>query len=141
VTSIDLIIQLPYFFAMKNSPTTTSTVATCHCGAITISLATRPTEVTECNCSLCKSYGVLWAYYSAEDVVVSPNPPPTETYAWNGRNVDFHRCKNCGCVTHWTPRNPNRDRRGINARLLPPEVLAAAKLRHRDGAVTGKYLD
>jgi hypothetical protein len=116
---------------MKNNLATAGTLATCHCGAVTISLAIPPTVVTECNCSLCKSYGVLWAYYS----------PPTDTYAWNDKNVDFHRCKNCGCVTHWTPRNPTRDRRGINARLLPPEVFAAAKLRHRDGAVTGKYLD
>jgi hypothetical protein len=126
---------------MKNKLATAGTIARCHCGAVTISLAIPPAVVTKCNCSLCKSYGVLWAYYYTDDIVVTPNPPPTETYAWNGKNVDFHRCKNCGSVTHWTPRNTKRDRRGINARLLPPEVLAAARLRRRDGAVTGKYLD
>jgi hypothetical protein len=139
--AIDLSTHPSYFSAMKNNLATAGTLATCHCGAVTISLAARPTEITECNCSLCKSYGVLWAYYYTDDIVVAPNPPPTDTYAWNGKNVDFHRCKNCGCVTHWTPRNTKRDRRGINARLLPSDVLAAARLRHRDGAVTGKYLD
>lgn len=126
---------------MTDAPTTGGTVATCHCGAVTVSLATRPTEVTACNCSLCRSYGVLWVYYPADEVTVSPDPPPTDTYAWNGRHVDFHRCRHCGCVTHWLPRDGKRNRRGINARLLPPEVLAAAKVRHRDGAVTGQYLD
>lgn len=84
---------------------------------------------------------MLWAYYDVEDVVFSPDPQSTETYAWNGRNVDFRRCRDCGCVTHWTPRDAKRVRRGINARLLPPEAQAAARLRHRDGAGTGKYLD
>ena len=117
------------------------TSATCHCGTVTVSLANRPTEVTECNCSLCRSYGVIWAYYPAGDVTVSPDPAPTETYAWNGEHVDFHRCRTCGCVTHWEPRDATRDRRGVNARLLPLEVLAAAKVRHLDGAYTGKYRD
>ncbi len=39
------------------------------------------------------------------------------------------------------PRDPGRDRRGINARLFPASVLGAARVRHRDGAGTGKYLD
>lgn len=112
----------------------------CHCGAVVISLAADPTEVTDCNCSLCRSYGVLWAYYPADDVSVSPEAP-TDTYAWNGRHVDFHRCHSCGCVTHWTPRDDGRDRRGVNARLLPPDRLSRARVRHRDGAGTGKYLD
>ena len=118
-----------------------SVPATCHCGAVTVTLAQAPTEVTDCNCSLCRRYGVLWAYYPASQVSVSPDPPPTGTYAWNGRHVDFHHCRTCGCVTHWTPRDPGRDRRGINARLLPPEVLAKARVRRLDGADTGKYID
>lgn len=113
--------------------------ASCHCGAVTLSLAAAPTEVTDCNCSLCRRYGVLWAYCSGNDVVISEGP--TDTYAWNGRHVDFHRCRTCGCLTHWTPREAGRDRRGINARLLPPEVLTAARLRHRNGAGDGEYLD
>jgi len=30
---------------------------------------------------------------------------------------------------------------GVNARLFPPEILAAARVRRLDGAVTWKYLD
>lgn len=126
---------------MSEQSESVGTKATCHCGAVTVSLASRPTEVTECNCSLCRSYGVIWAYYPAGEVALAPDPPPTDTYAWNGRHVDFHRCRHCGCVTHWTPRDPKRDRRGVNARLLPVDVLAAARLRQLDGADTGEYLD
>lgn len=115
-------------------------VATCHCGAVTIALAADPAEVIDCNCSLCRRYGVLWAYYPASEIAVSPDAE-TDTYAWNGRHVDFHRCRNCGCVTHWTPRDDGRDKRGINARLLQPEKLGKIRVRHLDGANTGKYLD
>ena len=116
-------------------------IASCHCDAVQVEVSDYPSEITECNCSLCRSYGVLWAYYSVSDVLSLPDNSLTDTYAWNGRNVDFHRCSNCGCITHWVPRDLKRDRRGINARLFPGDVLAAAKVRHRDGANSGKYLD
>ncbi len=113
--------------------------AQCHCGAITISFAELPSEVVKCNCSLCCKYGVVWVYPSADDIQISPDPAPTDAYAWNGKNVDFHRCRKCGCVTHWIPRDPKRDGRGVNANLLPPELLAALPARLRDGAGTGIY--
>lgn len=108
--------------------------ASCHCGLLRLDLAHAPLEVTDCNCSLCRRYGVLWAYYPAAAVIALPDAALTDTYAWNGRHVDFHRCRHCGCVSHWMPRDGRRDRRGINARLLPPEVLAAATVRLLDGA-------
>ncbi len=119
----------------------TGILATCHCKSVSIQLKTAPAEVTDCNCSLCRSYGVLWAYYPSGEVTVMPHPSPTDTYTWNGRHVDFHRCRRCGCVTHWLQRDGKDERRGVNARLLPPEVLALAKVRHLDGAGTEEYLD
>ncbi len=114
--------------------------ATCHCGAVKIMLAEPPAEVTDCNCSLCRSYGIIWAYYDHEKVSV-PDGIATDTYAWNGRNVDFHRCRVCGCVTHWVPRDASRKRCGVNANLMLPEVIATARVRHRDGVGSGKYID
>ena len=37
--------------------------SSCHCGAITLRIDTAPETVTDCNCSICRRYGVLWAYY------------------------------------------------------------------------------
>lgn len=116
-------------------------VATCHCGHVKIILGSAPAVVVECNCSLCRRYGVLWAYYDLSELSGLPEAGVTDSYAWNSKHVDFHRCCNCGCVTHWAPRSSWRETRGINARLLPPDILAAARLRHKDGAGSGKYLD
>lgn len=114
--------------------------ATCHCGAVAIDLASAPTEVTDCNCSICRRYGVLWAYFSPRQVTVR-SAADTQTYAWSQRTTIFHRCPTCGCTTHWSPADPARDHMGVNARLLPPEVLASARVRHLDGADTDEYLD
>jgi hypothetical protein len=100
-----------------------------------------PTEVTECNCSICRRHGVLWAYYLTDRVRVLPTEPPTDVYAWDDRSIEFHRCRHCGCVSHWAPVNRGRERMGVNARLMAPEVLAAARVRHLDGADTERYVD
>ena len=53
---------------------------------------------------------------------------------WGDKSLEFHRCRACGCVTHWSPTNRERQKMGINARLLPAEVLAAIPVTHGDGA-------
>ena len=64
----------------------------------------------------------------------------TETYMWDDQSIRFHRCRTCGCVTHWSPLAPARDRMGINARMLDPRILADARLRHLDGAESESYI-
>lgn len=115
--------------------------ASCHCGKVRLEIAEPPQTVTDCNCSICRRYGVLWAYYSPKAVRVLPPSGATDIYMWGDRAIEFHRCKVCGCVTHWAAVDKTRDRMGVNARLMAPEVLAAARVRKLDGANTEKYLD
>jgi hypothetical protein len=110
----------------------------CHCGAVRYRVAAAPETVTSCNCSICRRLGGLWAYYSPRDVRVEG---PTAIYMSGDRCLRLHRCETCGCVTHWSPVDESADRMGVNARLMAPEVLAAARVRHFDGAETWKYLD
>ena len=116
-------------------------VASCHCDAIRLELASAPETVTECNCSICRRYGALWAYDTPARVRILAAPGSTDVYMWDDRSIEFHRCKTCGCVTHWSPVDPKRDRMGVNARLLDLDVLAAARVRKLDGAVTERYVD
>ena len=115
--------------------------ASCHCGNVVLDIQYAPETVTDCSCSLCRRYGVLWAYYAAEAVHVASGPRATETYSWKDHSLAFHRCRRCGCVTHWCPVTRIENRMGINARLLAPDILAKARVRRLDGAVTGRYLD
>jgi len=112
--------------------------SSCICGAVRLAITRAPDEVLDCNCTLCRRYGVLWAYYSPKDVIVPSGL--TDTYMRGAKRSEFHRCKICGCVTHWAPID-NRDRMGVNARLMEPEVVARARARRLDGLKTWKLLD
>jgi hypothetical protein len=107
--------------------------ASCHCGAVVLDIAEAPTQITDCNCSICRRYGVLWAYYPLRKVELRAGKG-TDVYMWGPRTTAFHRCRDCGCVTHWSSTDPLRDRMGVNARLMPPEIVAQAQRRHLDGA-------
>jgi len=114
--------------------------ASCHCGAIHLITDNPPDNLTDCNCSICRRYGVLWAYYSARDVKIVASAGATDIYLWGERTIGFHRCKICGCVTHWAPVDPKTDRIGVNARLMDPAILRPLRIRKLDGAATFKYL-
>jgi hypothetical protein len=115
--------------------------ASCHCGAVALEIDAPPTDVTDCNCSICRRYGVLWAYYSLAEVRLVPADAPTDVYMWDDRTIQFHRCRTCGCVSHWSPVDRGRDRMAVNARLMAPDVLAQARVRRLDGANTERYVD
>ncbi len=56
--------------------------ASCHCGAVRIETDEAPETVTECNCSICRRLGTLWAYYSPSSVRITPPEGATTSYAW-----------------------------------------------------------
>ncbi len=103
--------------------------ASCHCGAVRVDVPERPEEVTDCKCSICRRYGVLWAYYDPTHVRVASEPGAIDEYVW-GRNVlRFMRCRSCGCVMCWQRIVPVEGKRmGVNARNFEPGVLAAARV-------------
>jgi hypothetical protein len=106
--------------------------ATCHCGAVTISVPTAPTELTSCNCSVCRRLGGLWAYYNPSEVRITGD---TVQYIWGDKMLALHHCQTCGCTTHWTPIGETRpDRMGVNTRLIDPEITASVRITRVDGA-------
>ena len=70
----------------------------CHCRAVRWTFDGVPDSATACNCTLCRRYGVLWAYdFEGERIRVAGE---TRTYA-PGESIGFHFCAACGCVTWW----------------------------------------
>ncbi len=115
--------------------------ATCHCGAVRVELPRRPRSVTSCNCSMCRRYGALWAYYRPSAIRVVCAKGATAGYMWGRKTIRFVRCRTCGCVTHYErPRSPER-KIGVNVRNVEPALLGPVRIRRLDGAATWKYLD
>ena len=113
----------------------------CHCGAVRISVASKPRVLVSCNCSICRRYGTLWAYYDRGRVTIKRRRGSTEGYTWGSKHLRFVRCKSCGCVINWEAVDRTRRRMGVNFRIFAPEDIAAARIRRLDGAKTWKYLD
>jgi len=109
----------------------------CHCGAVRWRFDGTPESATACNCTVCRRYGVLWAYdFEDERIRVSG---PTTVYAWGDRTIGFHFCADCGCVAYWralAPRADGRRRIAVNLRLAEPQAVGAIPIDHFDGLVT-----
>jgi len=90
-----------------------------------------PPAVNNCQCSICRRYGALWAYYRASTVRIEAAPKATAAYAWRRKTIRFVRCATCGCVMCWQWNSPGPDRKmGVNARNFPPEILRSVRRRH-----------
>ena len=112
--------------------------ATCHCGAIRIYVRQMCRTLTSCNCSICRRYGALWAYYAASSVTIEAPKGGLSKYSWNRK----YRCKKCGCVTHYAYRKKRRDTTvAVNAVNFEPSALVGVRIRHLDGARSWKFLD
>ena len=108
--------------------------ATCHCGAVRIEVPYPPATVTDCNCTLCRRYGVLWAYYNEADVRVFAQPGVIDEYIRGRKEQRFGRCNACGCVMFWQKLvAADGNEMGVNARNFEPNELAAARVEKLDG--------
>ncbi len=107
---------------------------TCHCGNVTLELSSAPNEVGECNCSICRRYAACWAYFSPEDVQIDYKEK-TAFYCWGDKEIEFHRCGICGCLTHYvTTEKCTKNIRAVNMRMAENEVLSRLPVRKIDGA-------
>ena len=113
----------------------------CHCGAVRYRVATAPVEAKSCNCSLCRRYGALWAYYETAEVQVEGEGTATVPYVQGDATLANHHCATCGCVTHWRGLGQYADRTAVNIRLMEPDVVETVRIRRFDGADTWQLLD
>jgi hypothetical protein len=112
----------------------------CHCGAVRLGVPQAPREVTECNCSICRRLGARWAYYDRGEVQLNA-AGSSRPYVWGDRMLAFHRCRSCGCVTHWLSLNGAEPRMAVNARMIDDLDTDTLRIRKFDGAVSWAYVE
>jgi hypothetical protein len=114
---------------------------TCLCKAVQLGATRLPRQVTQCNCSVCRHYGTLWAYYRRSAVSITAPRGALEDYSVRAGGLKFVRCRSCGCVICWDGRGKGRDQRmGINTRLLDHALMAAVPVKVLDGDKTWRTL-
>ena len=115
--------------------------AACHCGAVRFEIAEAPAWVLDCNCTLCRKYGGLWTYFRGAEqakLLSTPEPGSTETYLWGDREIAFHRCRTCGCVTHMEAVAGGVIF-GVNARTMAGLDPATIVVRRIDNSHSGFF--
>jgi hypothetical protein len=114
--------------------------AACHCTAVKLEVEHAPRWVYDCNCSICRRYGVLWAYYKAGEVKVVSGADAIDAYIWGDKVIAFNRCRHCGCVVSHTALDSEPPRiRGVNVRMMSTLDPASVRLQHTDNAHTGFF--
>ena len=116
--------------------------AKCHCGAVRIIVPSKPDYLIDCNCTICRRNGALWALYEADAVERIGHPENTTEYVWGPRTIRTMHCKICGCATHWEPLDSNAaTQSGVNARNFEPADITEIAVRKFDGALTWSYIE
>ena len=108
----------------------------CHCGAVQWTFAGEITDATACNCTVCRRYGVLWAYdYEGHGIHVTAPEGGLASYV-RGDSISFNFCKVCGNVVCWRGLAPGKDGRtriAVNLRLAEPGDVAHVPLQRFEG--------
>ena len=62
----------------------------------------------------------MWAYYKPDEVHIEGDA--SATYVWGNKTLSYHRCKTCGCMTHYTVVGGGEEPRvAVNCRMLERE--------------------
>jgi hypothetical protein len=107
----------------------------CHCGAVALELAHAPTEITQCNCSICAKLGWLLCYAPRDQATILTPPENEQSYrrADIEAMLDVQRCRTCGVPVYWRAHDPAYTRMGFNARLIEGLDLERLPRRYVDG--------
>jgi hypothetical protein len=104
-----------------------------------------PDTVTDCNCSICRRYGALWAYTglampgSSQRAELVQGIEALDAYVWGQREYRLNRCRHCGCVTHVSPADRPQAVFALNARMLSGFDASRVTLQRWDNAETGRF--
>lgn len=101
-----------------------------------------PRSLTQCNCTVCRKYGVLWAYYRRKQVAITAPRGTLKAYSVRRGGLRFVHCTRCGCLTSW--QLPSRDadaRIALNARLFEHARIAEIPISVLDGDKTWRVVE
>ena len=114
----------------------------CHCGAVHFNITEQPKWLVDCNCSICRRIGALWAHIDCENVTIECAEDATLAYVQGDRLLAVHTCKSCGCTTHWETLFPDTSpTMAVNFRMCATDEQSKYEIRKFDGADSWAFLE
>jgi hypothetical protein len=106
----------------------------CHCGRVSYEVTTDLAQVMECNCSICRKRGALWAFMPAEQFVLRAGADALADYQFGKKRLHHPFCPSCGVGSF--SRGAGQDGRemiAVNVRCLEEVDLGSLKRLPFDG--------
>jgi hypothetical protein len=104
----------------------------CHCGAVTFRLISNITEITTCDCSLCRQKNALMAKVHESALTVLSGQDLLSVYEWNTHRAKHFFCSRCGIYTFHRKRAAP-DHFGVNVFCLEDFDPASVPVRATEG--------
>ena len=100
----------------------------CHCGAVRFEVTGEITELTTCDCSLCRKKNALMSKVPEADFRLLTDWSALGLYQWNTRVAKHYFCKTCGIYTFHRKR-AQPDWFGFNIHCLDDFDSSAVPVR------------
>lgn len=105
----------------------------CHCGVVRFQVTSAITEITTCDCSLCRMRNALMLRVPEQALTLLQGEQSLTLYQWNTRRAKHYFCKHCGIyVFHRKRAAP--DHFGVNVFCLEGFDHASVPVRATEGA-------
>ncbi len=104
----------------------------CHCGAIRFVIDAEITELTTCDCSLCRKKNALMAAVHESAFTLLEGEEKLTLYQWNTRVARHYFCSVCGIYTFHKKRSMP-DHYGINVQCLTNFDPGSVPVRRAEG--------
>ncbi|MEM7016033.1 MAG: aldehyde-activating protein [Pseudomonadota bacterium] len=111
----------------------------CLCGAVSVTIVTKPDFIHDCNCSLCRKAGAAWGYFPSNSVTIAGNTTSFVRRDKKAPIVEIHSCRHCAATTHFVMTKSFKeqyksvDQVGINMKLFDPDGLEDVEVRFPNG--------
>ncbi|MEO1188881.1 MAG: aldehyde-activating protein [Pseudomonadota bacterium] len=113
--------------------------ANCLCGAVSVTIASQPEFIHDCNCSLCRKSGGAWGYFPSAMVTTTGDTVSFLRRDKENAAAELQSCAHCGTTTHWIfsqsfkEQNEAVDLMGVNMRIFNPDDLQGVEVRFPNG--------
>jgi hypothetical protein len=106
----------------------------CHCGRVAFEVEGEPTQVLECNCSICSRKGSLLWFVPRENLRLRTPEGNAATYMFNKHVIRHRFCPSCGIHVYGEATDPSgKPMAAINVRCLENFDFKRLPVEHFDG--------
>ena len=89
----------------------------CHCQAVTFSVDIEPTQLIDCNCTVCTKKGIIHVPVSDDQFTLLTGQDDLSLYQFKSNTASHWFCRHCGIHPFGRPR-ADPSRYTVNARCL-----------------------